>query len=221
MLSTACCCACGSASLETRWPGSGRSTWTVPTYITTPWSSPTGRSCWSPACAKASTQPYCSCQRPRASPTQRRSRCAVLPSRDSRRCAQRSIALAFYGALLKARLLRPSRPAGSRPRHQTCLGRLCSLQLLKDWMAPVGRHRGHSAPLGSQGAGGLSGSAIRSCGVTGSFVLCDVLPRQFQQRTLSPCQHVAHRLCIPRTTARRADAACVAGVGDLMKRRSA
>jgi hypothetical protein len=54
------------------------------------------------------------------------------------------------------------------------------LQLLKDWMAPGGRHRGHSAPLGSQGAGELSGSAIRSCGVTGSFVLCDVLPRQFQ-----------------------------------------
>jgi hypothetical protein len=54
------------------------------------------------AYAKASMQPYCNCQRPRASPTQRRSRCAVLPSRDSRRCARRSIALAFRGALLKA-----------------------------------------------------------------------------------------------------------------------
>ncbi len=56
--------------------------------ITMPWSSPTGRSCWSPAYAKASTQPCCSCQRPRASPAQRRSRCALLPSCDSRRCAR-------------------------------------------------------------------------------------------------------------------------------------
>ena len=49
---------------------------------------PDGQTCWSPACAKASTQPCCSCQRPRASPAQRRSRCALLPSCDSRRCAR-------------------------------------------------------------------------------------------------------------------------------------
>jgi hypothetical protein len=45
----------------------GDKIWTAPTCITMRWNSPTGRSCWSPAFAKASMRPYCSCRPPRGS----------------------------------------------------------------------------------------------------------------------------------------------------------
>ena len=53
-------------SSRRRWLGSGRSTRASRARITMRWSSPTGRPCCSPGCAKASTRPCCSCRLLRA-----------------------------------------------------------------------------------------------------------------------------------------------------------
>ncbi len=49
---------------------------------------PKGRSCWSPACAKVSTRPCCSCQLPRALQPKRRSKSAILSLPDRPACHQ-------------------------------------------------------------------------------------------------------------------------------------